>query len=134
MLLSKMCLRKWNCNISIVKISATDGQFRTQGSNFLSRLIFLKNFIMNPKQHLKLLATGCFVILLYTACNSAKKEQPKVFAKADSNQQHHAATLLRDNEVKAEAPDAETKTEQGYALPRHTAELSQSPINIITAK
>ncbi len=39
-----------------------------------------------------------------------------------------------DNEVKAEAPDANSKAEQGYALPRHTDKLAQSPIDIISLK
>jgi carbonic anhydrase len=37
------------------------------------------------------------------------------------------------NEVKSEAPDASTKTEPGYALPRFDNGLAQSPINILTA-
>jgi len=36
--------------------------------------------------------------------------------------------------VKAEAPDANGKSEQGYALPRHTDKLAQSPIDIISVK
>ncbi len=39
-----------------------------------------------------------------------------------------------DNLVKAEAPDALNKTEQGYALPYNNKEkLAQSPINILTS-
>lgn len=36
--------------------------------------------------------------------------------------------------MKAAAPDAGIKSEQGYALPRHTDHLAQSPINIISDK
>jgi len=36
--------------------------------------------------------------------------------------------------VKVEAPDAKTKTEQGYALPRHSSDVAQSPIDIISGK
>ena len=36
------------------------------------------------------------------------------------------------NLVKSEAPDATTKTEQGYALPRYEDGLEQSPINILS--
>ena len=43
-------------------------------------------------------------------------------------------TLPGDNEVKAEAPDAHVKAEQGYALPRHTDKLAQSPVDIISLK
>ena len=39
----------------------------------------------------------------------------------------------RANEVKSEAPDALTKTEQGYALPTFDDGVAQSPINILSA-
>jgi carbonic anhydrase len=43
-------------------------------------------------------------------------------------------TLSGNNEVKAEAPDANVKAEQGYAFPRNTDKLAQSPIDIISLK
>jgi carbonic anhydrase len=43
------------------------------------------------------------------------------------------AVTKQANEVKSEAPDALTKTETGYALPRFDDGLAQSPINILSA-
>ncbi len=87
---------------------------------------------MKPIQHSKLLANGfCFAMLLLPACNSTNNGQQKT---SDSNtlDHSHTDTSLSDNKVKAKAPDANNKTEQGYALPRNTANLAQSPIDIIS--
>ena len=90
---------------------------------------------MIPTQHRKLLATGFFfAMLLLIACNRTNNGQQKTSDSSAPTNHPHADTLLSDNEVKAEAPDANIKTEQGYALPRHTANLMQSPINIISGK
>lgn len=90
---------------------------------------------MNSTQHSRLLAISfCFALLLLFACNGANKEQQKSSASNISNDHTQTDTLLVDNEVKAEAPDANNKTEQGYALPRHTDKLAQSPIDIISGK
>jgi len=65
------------------------------------------------------------------ACNGTdqkKKENAGVTIAVD----HAPVERLSDNEVKAAAPDATMRTEQGYALPRHTGEHAQSPIDIIT--
>ena len=111
------------------------GQPQIQGFNFHSDLIFLKNFIMKSTQHSRLLAISfCFAILLLFACNSTNKEQQKTSDSNISNDHAQADTLSGDNEVKAEAPDANNKAEQGYALPRHTDKLAQSPIDIISIK
>ncbi len=81
----------------------------------------------------KLLATGfCFATFLLLACNGTDSSQQKPLASDTLN--HPREDTLSDNEVKAEAPDANSKKEQGYALPRHTADLAQSPINIISGK
>jgi len=90
---------------------------------------------MIPKQRRKLLATGfCFAMFLLLACNGTNNGQQKTSDSTTSTNHPHTDTLLSDNEVKAEAPDANIKTEQGYALPRHSANLAQSPINIISGK
>jgi carbonic anhydrase len=90
---------------------------------------------MKPVQHCKILATGfCFAILLLLACNGTNNGQRKTSASDTLNDHPRTDPLLSDNEVKAEAPDANIKTEQGYALPRHSANLAQSPINIISGE
>src|SRR4029077_19007100 len=94
-----------------------------------------KSFIMKPTRHRRLLAISfCFAIFLLFACNGTNKEQQKTSASNISNDHAQTDTLLGDNEVKAEAPDAHNKAEQGYALPRHTDKLAQSPIDIISGK
>ena len=90
---------------------------------------------MNSTQHRKLLASSfCFALLFLFACNSTNKEQEKTSASTISNEHAQADTLSGDNVVKAEAPDANSKAEQGYALPRHTDKLAQSPIDIVSLK
>jgi carbonic anhydrase len=90
---------------------------------------------MMPTQHRKLLAAGFFfTMLLLLACNRTNNGQQHTPDSSALTNHPHADTLLSDNEVKAEAPDANTKTQQGYALPRHTTNLVQSPINIISGK
>ncbi len=90
---------------------------------------------MKPTQHRKLFATVfSFAMLILLACNGTNNSEQKTAVSDTSNDHLHADTTLADNEVKAEAPDANSKTEQGYAFPRHTANLSQSPINIISNK
>jgi carbonic anhydrase len=90
---------------------------------------------MNSTQHRKLLASSfCFALLLLFACNGTNKEQEKTSTSNISNEHAQADTLSGDNVVKAEAPDANSKSEQGYALPRHTDKLAQSPIDIISVK
>ncbi|MDI3321274.1 carbonic anhydrase family protein [Pinibacter soli] len=90
---------------------------------------------MKRTRHLNLPSIVFYLLMLTMfACNNThndKKETPDSTASTDHP---HADTLLSDNEVKAEAPDAAGKTEQGYALPRHTEHLAQSPINIISSK
>lgn len=89
---------------------------------------------MKKIQHCKFVVTGvCFAILFLLACNSTDKGQQKTLTSESSNDHPHT-NALNDNEVKTEAPDANGKKEQGYALPRHTTDLAQSPINIISGK
>src|SRR5215831_14096772 len=109
------------------------GVRRIQESNSHLDIISLKNFIMKPIQHVKLFASSfCLAILLLLACNgnnNNKEQQEKSDSNVSSDHSHSESVPLSDNEVKEEAPDAKTKTNQGYALPRHSAESAQSPIN-----
>lgn len=76
----------------------------------------------------------CYVMTLLIACNSTDNGK-KTTPDAKTSKDHALAdSVLSDNEVKVEAPDASIKTEQGYAFPRHTDHLAQSPINIISSK
>jgi carbonic anhydrase len=72
-------------------------------------------------------------MLALPACNNTQNEKKEMHDSTASIAPPHADTLLSDNEVKAEAPDAAGKIEQGYALPKHTDNFAQSPINIISA-
>ncbi|MFI5155603.1 MAG: carbonic anhydrase family protein [Chitinophagales bacterium] len=90
---------------------------------------------MKSIQQSKLLAIClCVSIFFLLACNAGNKEENKKPDSTTSVNQPHMDSPLSDNEVKAEAPDAAIKSEQGYALPRHGADLAQSPIDIISDK
>ena len=116
------------------------GVRRIQESNSHLDIISLKNFIMKPIQHIKLLLSGlCLAAFIFSTCNGSDKNNNKEqLEKSDtsvsSDHSHSDNVPLNDNEVKSEAPDARSKTEQGYALPRHSTESAQSPINIISSK
>jgi len=94
---------------------------------------------MKTTLHSKLPEVGfCLFMLALLACNNAPNEKKEMQDSNVSMAHPHADTLantsLSDNEVKSEAPDAAGKIEQGYALPRHTDHLAQSPIDIISSK
>jgi carbonic anhydrase len=76
----------------------------------------------------------CVALILFSACKDKQREQQQTSASATASEHPHADSALKDNEVKSEAPDAGSKTEQGYALPRQSAQMAQSPINIISVK
>lgn len=95
---------------------------------------FLKSFIMSSIQHLKIFVSGFCLAILLLSCNSNSKDQQTSDSSVSNDRSHHDSLQLSDNEVREEAPDATTKSGQGYALPRHGAESSQSPINIISDK
>src|SRR3954470_18991987 len=102
-----MCFLNCNFNISIEKISVMAGRRRIQEFSFHSDLIFLKNFIMIATQHSKSLPNWfCFAMLILLACNGTNNGQQKTSNSTTSTDHQHADTLLSDNEVKAEAPDA----------------------------
>ena len=82
--------------------------------------------------HKRRVLTIPVVILLLLGCNSGQesgKEKPSI---ASTTEKPHSNTIVFDNEVNSEAPDAKSKTEQGYARPHHDHEMAQSPINIIS--
>jgi len=90
---------------------------------------------MKTIQQGKFLAIAlCVVIILFAACQGKEKEQQEKSAAATASEHPHADSVLKGNKVKAEAPDAENKTEQGYAFPRESAQNAQSPVNIISNK
>jgi carbonic anhydrase len=91
---------------------------------------------MKTIQSRKLLAIAiCVGIVLFYACKGNNKEQPQTSESATPTEHPHADSVsLKDNEVKSEAPDAGSKTEQGYASPRHGDQMAQSPVNIISNK
>jgi carbonic anhydrase len=76
----------------------------------------------------------CVSIFSLFACNAGNREENQKPDSTTSVDQPRLDSSLSDNEVKAEAPDAAIKSEQGYALPRHGADLAQSPIDIISDK
>jgi len=76
----------------------------------------------------------CATMILVFACKDKQKEQEQTSTAPTASEHPHADSALKDNEVKSEAPDAGSKTEQGYALPRQSAQMAQSPINIISDK
>jgi carbonic anhydrase len=81
-------------------------------------------------KNLKNLPPAIVVMLLIFSCNTAT--QPPVQTDSSQNGHETPSHLAVGNEVKSEAPDAVTKTEQGYAIPRDNDGVVQSPINILT--
>ncbi len=70
------------------------------------------------------------LIMLVLSCHSASQQ---VLQKDSTKEDTTGLTSITgDNVVKSEAPDAITKTEQGYAMPRYTEGKFQSPVNILT--
>src|SRR5450755_969785 len=75
--------------------------------------------------------TGSFIIFIFIfSCNTPG--QPVIQKDSTKNDTATSALVAGDNEVKSEAPDASTKMEQGYAMPRNNDKLVQSPVNILT--
>jgi carbonic anhydrase len=75
----------------------------------------------------QVLRIGMFFFL---SCNTPDKGVQQ----KDSVTNEHPDTIAigKDNIVKSEAPDAETKSDQGYALARHDNGMAQSPVNILS--
>jgi carbonic anhydrase len=71
-----------------------------------------------------------FVFQLFLSCNSSQNDlqQKDTIARKTTD----SPAVLKDNFVRSEAPDAETKMEQGYCLSKHDNGMAQSPINIIS--
>ena len=76
-----------------------------------------------------------FCLLILASCHNREKEkEPAVTSGNDSAKvDMHLSVNTRSNEVKSEAPDASTKIEQGYALPKFDDGPAQSPINILSS-
>ncbi len=74
-------------------------------------------------------------LLILTSCQNQKKENESAAnsEKDTTKVDKRISANPQSNEVKSEAPDASTKSEQGYALPKFNDGLSQSPINILSA-
>jgi len=74
-------------------------------------------------------------LLILSSCqNPGKENKPVENSQKDSLEIHKQPTAgAQTNEVKSEAPDALTKTVQGYALPSMGDGLAQSPINILSS-
>lgn len=90
---------------------------------------------MRSIRHSKIPASVCgFALILLLACNGTKSKQPKTETLGTLSEHPHSDSAFSDNEVKNEAPDAVSKTEQGYAYPKNSANHSQSPIDIISEK
>jgi carbonic anhydrase len=80
-------------------------------------------------------------LTIYSALFMACQDKPKQSIETGSKQTDTvrieikpASASGQSNQVRSEAPDASTKTDQGYALPRFDDGLAQSPINILTFK
>ena len=87
---------------------------------------------MQKREHFGLLPV---LILLIVSCN-APEQGPKRADSVNKESQPAAnqegATPKGDNIVKSEAPDAGTRSDQGYAMDKHDEGMVQSPINILT--
>ena len=69
-----------------------------------------------------------FFLMAVVGCADPQK-------KREEGDIHHLdSTKLTDNQVRSESPDATTKVEQGYALPKFDDGMAQSPINILSAQ
>jgi len=71
-----------------------------------------------------------FVVLIFQACTQNTQENKQKDSLIAVPAQKVPGEV--GNQVKSEAPDALSKTEQGYALPRFDDGMAQSPINILT--
>lgn len=75
-------------------------------------------------------------LLLLTACRDRQKETKETGNKQTDTiktESKQTSADIQSNLVRSAAPDALTKTEQGYALPRIDDGLAQSPINILSS-
>jgi carbonic anhydrase len=77
----------------------------------------------------KVLSSLLFAALIVMSCNQPQKEGKQNFEVLSDSLPINRG----ENVIKAEAPDAKDKFEQGYALPNFDKGSEQSPINILTA-
>ncbi|HEU5166642.1 MAG TPA: carbonic anhydrase family protein [Chitinophagaceae bacterium] len=74
-------------------------------------------------------------LLLFIACKNQEKETNETntnLSHTINPESKPTSSDIRNNLVRSEAPDALTKTEQGYALPGFDDKMAQSPINILS--
>ena len=84
---------------------------------------------MSNPAHLRIVGVTVLSMLIFS-CNTAT--EPTIQKDSTKTDTAISAPVTGGNEVKSEAPDATTKTEQGYAMPRYDDKLVQSPVNILT--
>ncbi|PWT70690.1 MAG: carbonic anhydrase [Bacteroidetes bacterium] len=79
-----------------------------------------------------------FFFAAFMACNTPdnKSSEHAQVAKDSAARDTASQTthVVADNLVKSEAPDAETKEDQGYALPAKVGGHAQSPVNLVSLK
>ncbi|HTS43711.1 MAG TPA: carbonic anhydrase family protein [Puia sp.] len=73
------------------------------------------------------------VLLFILSCNAPDKEIQQKDSTLKEPSDTAAIGKNADNEVRSEAPDAKTKTDQGYGSPKHDNGKFQSPIDILTS-
>ncbi len=86
---------------------------------------------MNPLLPKRLFGVMIVAMLIFS-CNTTSQQPVQNDSVKTDTATAAVITETGGNFVKSEAPDAVTKREQGYALPRYSERLVQSPINIIT--
>lgn len=80
---------------------------------------------------MKYVSRSLMVIMFFTfGCNLPEKNNPQ--KDSTVNTIAEIDTVINGNMVKSEAPDANTKITQGYALPRFDDKILQSPVNILS--
>jgi carbonic anhydrase len=96
---------------------------------------FFKNCIMKLTLHLKLPATIIsFALIGLFGCNGTSSDDKKAPDTTAADEHPRSEAALSDNQVKVEAPDGNSKTDQGYGLARHSDKMAQSPIDIVSSK
>jgi len=84
----------------------------------------------------KIIALSILInFLILASCQNHKEENKSEEHSSKDTEllNKHPTVNAQTNEVKSEAPDALTKTVQGYALPKFDDGPAQSPINILSS-
>jgi carbonic anhydrase len=72
------------------------------------------------------------IIWFCSSCKTDTKETTQKDSSVTTVAKTDTVVEKGNNLVKSEAPDAETREDQGYAIPRQNDRLAQSPIDILT--